>query len=94
MRTLKKQRFGFAMSCSHAVGRRGYGTHRPTVEGHIDRAIAKTGTTCRHELAALLPRDKLRSQHPFRSRRLWPLVESSMADEHLLRAPLRSKAAS
>jgi DNA-binding CsgD family transcriptional regulator len=27
-----------------------------TVEGHIYRAMAKTGTTSREELAALLPR--------------------------------------
>jgi len=27
-----------------------------TVEGHIHHAMAKTGTTCREDLAALLPR--------------------------------------
>ncbi len=34
-----------------------------TVEGHIYRAMAKTGTNSRDELAALLPRHKPRSPH-------------------------------
>jgi DNA-binding CsgD family transcriptional regulator len=34
-----------------------------TVEGHIYRAMAKTGTSSRDELAALLPRHKPQSQH-------------------------------
>jgi DNA-binding CsgD family transcriptional regulator len=34
-----------------------------TVEGHIYRAMAKTGTNSRDELAALLPRHKPRSHH-------------------------------
>jgi DNA-binding CsgD family transcriptional regulator len=34
-----------------------------TVEGHIYRAMAKTGTTSRDELAALLPRHRPRSHH-------------------------------
>jgi DNA-binding CsgD family transcriptional regulator len=34
-----------------------------TVEGHIYRAMAKTSTTSRDELAALLPRDKTRSHN-------------------------------
>jgi DNA-binding CsgD family transcriptional regulator len=34
-----------------------------TVEGHIYRAMAKTGTSSRDELAALLPRHKMRSHN-------------------------------
>jgi DNA-binding CsgD family transcriptional regulator len=34
-----------------------------TVEGHIYRAMAKTGTSSRDALAALLPRHKPRSHH-------------------------------